>query len=174
LDFSFFAIPQDATFWDILNSPILVALIAAAIGWQLNNRVKQAEEKAEDATNAIELEAASHVEEAMAPPNEQGGPDLRANAAAVYKEAEDFLTKKGDSDTDGRRRRTYKNLRGAGLRVRAGALLERRQITDAQYAAAEALFNLWNQYRRGRVANRVVSADVLANMRAHLDQLKSL
>lgn len=45
----FFSIPPDASFWSLINSPFLVAVIASIFGVQLNRRLNQTRANIEDA-----------------------------------------------------------------------------------------------------------------------------
>lgn len=45
----FFSLPEDASFWGLLNSPFLVAIVATIIGFRLNARLSNTQEVADTA-----------------------------------------------------------------------------------------------------------------------------
>lgn len=134
---SFFAWPDDASVWDVLNSPILVTFLAALIGWQLNKRVQKAEEKAEDAANLVTLkddvEAAEADEEESETSADQvpASENFRSEAEAVFDQGEDFIRERMKNASDGRHRRTYKNIAGASMPIKAAALHQRNDLWSA-------------------------------------------
>lgn len=179
---TFFAWPRDASIWNVLNSPVLVTFLAAIIGVQLNRRVTKAEEKAEDAANLVTLKdevEATEIEEehesetetsATAPTSPSA--DFRNEAEAVFDQAEVYI--KGLMDkADGRHRRTYRNIAGASLPIKAAALLERKGLERSQYEGAVELAHEWNQYRRGKAARKLVPRSALDKMRRSLSKLRN-
>lgn len=177
---AFFAWPEDASIWDVLNSPILVTFLAALIGWQLNKRVQKAEEKAEDAANLVTLK--DDVEAAEADEEEEpdtsadqvpASENFRAEAEALFDQGEDFIKERMKNASDGRHRRTYKNIAGASMPIKAAALHERKDLSPLQYQGAIELAHEWNQYRRGKAACKPVPRASLEKMRRSLNKLKS-
>lgn len=176
---SFFAWPDDASVWDVLNSPILVTFLAAIIGWQLNKRVQKAEEKAEDAANLVNLkddvEAAEADEEEPDTSADQtpASEDFRSEAEATFDQGEAFIKERMKNASDGRHRRTYKNIAGASMPIKAAALHERKDLSASQYQGAIELAHEWNQYRRGKAARKAVPKTSLDKMRRSLAKLKN-
>ncbi len=180
---SFFAIPADASFWDVANSPVLVTFLAAIIGWQLNKRVTKAEEKAEDAQSFVTLKEGLEEREAeldgeIADVSESGaagqsGDDHRTEARKVFDEAVAFVEQRIRDDNDGRHQRTYKSLGRVRPALKAAALFEREQLKQSQYDAAVQLFREWTQYHQGRAANKRVPLEVLERMQQSLRALRS-
>ena len=170
----FFSIPENANFWSILNSPILVGLIAAVIGLQINRRVANVES---DATTAIrvsennleEMEAGEEFEEDS--PTEVGAQDFRNEARALADRAKAFIDNKIIQDTDRRHQRTYRKINGHHPIGRAIALNERDKISDAEQNALIAFFKHWNRYSKGRGANRIVTEEVFETLKHHIKNL---
>lgn len=86
--------------------------------------------------------------------------DYRDEAAELVQKARDYLKHRADKDQDQRHQRTYQRISGHRPSVRAAALAERGQITDEQMQAAIEIFQVWNGYGRGRVADRPVPLSV--------------
>lgn len=182
----FFAWPDDASVWNVLNSPILVTFLAALIGWQLNRRVTKAEakaqdaaEKAEDATDLVALkedveadDAAERDDDPDEAPTMSGVEDFREEASTVYEHADDFIKQQMDK-ADGRHRRTYRNISGASLPIKAAAMYQRKGLSQAQYEGAVELAHEWNQYRRGKAARKIVPKSTLDKMRRSLAKLRN-
>ena len=178
---NFFAVPVDATIWDTLNAPILVAIIAAVIGFHLNQRVKRTERKIEDQQADLKtairvseelsdeaLEAVEEEEEAVAI-----GEDFREEARLIAENARDFISEKIKNDTDQRHQRTYEKFSGHHPISRAIALSERGQITADQERALVTLLRIWRKYSKGRAANRPVPRAVYDLMRDSWDRAEN-
>lgn len=177
---AFFKFPEDASVWSVLNSPALVALLAAGIGWQLNRRVRKAEERTQDFVDLVNLQEELEANEAAASRDspaeaiqEDSTEDFRQEAAGVFDQGDAFIREKMLSARDGRHRRTYKNIAGASMPVRAAALHQRGEITQTQYEGAIELAHEWNQYRRGKAANKRVPKSALEKMRRSLAKLRN-
>jgi hypothetical protein len=61
---AFFQVPSDASFWSLMNSPILVALVAATIGWRLNRNVSQTKKELNERVDEAKKELNERVGEA--------------------------------------------------------------------------------------------------------------
>lgn len=179
---AFFAIPDTASFWTILNSPILVAMIAAVIGWQLNRRINSAQEHAqaaqEEATIAmkvaeshdesleLELDDAEHAVDMAADAGGQAE-DYRDALRELANKAKAFIEQKIQSDPDKRHQRTYARFSGHHPISRAIALRERDQISADEEHALITILRTWNRYNKGRAANRAVPKAVYELMQTN-------
>lgn len=164
----FFSIPETANFWTVLNSPILVALIAAIIGWQLNQRITSAKEDAEAAHSEAQVaikvaeasderldidELESSVSTDSAVPNTD---NYREQFRQLADQAKAFIDTKIKNDTDKRHQRTYARFSGHHPVSRAIALKERDRITAEQEHTLITILRTWNRYNKGLAANRPV------------------
>jgi hypothetical protein len=167
----------------------MVTVLAALIGWQLNRRVKAAErkavaaqekaveaqEKAEDAQDTINLRDQVEATEESTEEEEPAPPGIndpyRALAQQVFDDALAFIAQEMEK-ADGRHKRTYKNIAGASLPIKAAAMHKRNDLSTHQYEAAVALAHEWNQYWRGKASKKIVPEPTLRRMQSLLRKLK--
>jgi len=180
----FFAIPETASFWTILNSPILVAIIAAIIGWHLNRRINAAREDAEAAHEeaAIAIKVAESHDESLDfeldLPQSSGSDqteaqdDYRDQLRELAGQAKAFIETQIAEDPDKRHQRTYARFNGHHPVSRAFALRERDRISAEQEHALVTILRTWNRYNKGRAANRTVPKSVYDLMQSNWQILK--
>jgi hypothetical protein len=92
----FFSLPEDASFWNLLNSPFLVAIVATIIGFRLNARLSNTQQVADTALeialaapqpdeldeteDVSELEENEHIlAKRRAPPQSMAPPSIQDN-----------------------------------------------------------------------------------------------
>lgn len=75
--YDYFAIPDNSTFWDLLNSPFIVGIVVAAFGWQLNRRFNKTQKIAEYAEkdSATAMRIANGASDAIEPDEEEFAED---------------------------------------------------------------------------------------------------
>lgn len=140
----FFAVSGDFTFWDFLNSPFFVAVIATLVGWWINRGVEGAKRVAQDAdkkaSNAFE-QAVDAVEKAddatlvvTSRADEQDefddeaedipddGTDMRSQTSEIVDSVKARIDQYIKDDADLRHQRTYKRLPKYDYTVLAAAL----------------------------------------------------
>jgi hypothetical protein len=166
---AFFAVPADLTFWDIVNAPAAVTVLAVALGLWIRKDVKQA---VEDATTVARLEEQAADDQLPLPPHAEDGSSaqsdilqeanerLRAQFDEKFDELERFrhvldqqLMALSEGIQDGRYRRTFERLKGASFRVRARALYERGVLNERQYNAVLRFVQLLRARRQSSAAS---------------------
>lgn len=166
----FFAVPENVTVWQILDSQFLTTafiIVVTITLWVYDRRAKAAVERADGLQKLIEyIESArdrEEVAEAELPdeiPAQPAAPDHRQEATRVVQQAKDFLEERVSQDGDGRHHRTYEKIPRYDYTVLAVALYDRKQINEIQLDAAVKLFSEWKRYARGRAANKTVPGAV--------------
>jgi hypothetical protein len=172
---AFFAIPETASFWSLLNSPILVSMIAVIIGWQLNQRIDAANSNAEVAAGLAEYQleqgGLNEAPDEVSAEAEVPGEDFSEQVLEIADLAKAFIQTKIDNDRDRRHQRTYKKFSGHHPVARAVALTQRGQITADQERELINIVRMANRYNKGRAANRHAPKSVLEIVKASWDRV---
>lgn len=182
---AYFEIPEGATFWDLLNSPFLVGIVVAVIGWQLNRRFNSAQKRIayveQDSATAMRIaneasETADSSEEESIPADvspsaagvsstaglssaDMAAPvveDYRDQASEIVKAAKQFVESKIHADSDQRHQKTYAKISGRHPIDRTYALSDREQLNRDQERGLVTLFRVWKRYGSGKGAQNPV------------------
>lgn len=171
----FFEVPETASFWSLLNSPILVSIIAVIIGWQLNQRIDAANSNAEVAAGLAEYQleqgGLNEAPDDAAAESPLAGEDFSEQVLGIADQAKAFIQAKIDQDRDRRHQRTYKKFSGHHPVARAVALTQRKQITAEQERELINIIRMANRYNKGRAANRQTPESAYEAVRASWDRV---
>jgi hypothetical protein len=99
------------------------------------------------------------------------GNPLQSEASHVVNAAKRFVDERLEAQKDGRKRRKYENIGKRDYGVRALAAREDGLIDNTQALNVLAIFEMWRPYGTGR---KVVTADVVNKMKAHLTEAERL
>lgn len=166
---NFFAVEDSITLWDLLNAPVIVAIIAAVIGWRINRNLLSAQAKSEAAIENAAITSRLREDE-TAPDAPEDGQVVRSGLSRIqerntepsenplFSEASSEISKlKQTIDLiarrapDGRNRRKYKNLPRTDYRVLVVALHDDGNINDNEKDAWLAALNAWNRHKNRRI-----------------------
>ena len=173
---AFFAFPENASFWSLLNSPILVSVIAVLIGWQLNQRIDAANSQAQIAAGVAEYsDQGGAFEEigtvVVASSSDQR--DFTDDIQEIAEKAKKFIEDKIKNDRDKRHARTYSKFSGHHPVARAVALRQRGRITDTQERELVNIIKTANRYNKGRASQRAAPEAAFEMVKASWKEVKS-
>ena len=170
---NFFKFEGAPNFWEIVNSPILVAGFAAYATWIVKKRFDEVAGKAEDNqanSQAIE-ELNSEIEDAPEQPipAQQENGDHFSEAASIIQELKEFVEKNIKNLKDGRNRRKYRSTVGRrDYRVRVIALDNDGGLKEDQRGELIHAFHIWRPHQTHQQPTPIHILEQLTGIRDRL------
>lgn len=112
---------------------------------------------------------ASRIEDAEAEEEASGSNTLQADASYIVNDAKKLVDERLATQKDGRKLRRYENIGKRDYRLRTLAARDDGLLTNTQALNLLEIFEIWRPYGTGR---KIVTADVIQNMRSHLEAAK--